>query len=409
MPETGLMDKIKPSDVENSRMQPSNKTHAYVLKTDCKEVLKVAFLKTHKTGGTTVMNVIQRFGHVRNLVFALPRSTNYLGFGETVTPNAILPAPKGQSYDLLINHVVYNRHAFRQIMPKETVYVTIIRHPMEQFLSAIEYLKGKLGYLKKLPENNSASAFLRNASYYETKDHKWSFTNNRMSFDLGLDHTLYHDAAKVKQFIRDIDQDFKLVMITEYMDESLLLLKKYLCWSFRDILYIPRNVNIKKVRYNFTSEERKAHRTWAKADYELYDYFLFKFKKLVDMEGSRFTQELRVFKTMLLSVRKFCVSGQYRHRWLKINKTTWNEEFEVTGKDCEYMLLEEVPFLQRTRTQYIRKLRRYGTSPWIVHRFNPAKIRRPTIVRRPIMHQQPTVNRRKYSRSFNRARLRRPR
>lgn len=405
VPKASLMDEAKPYDVEIGKIHASHETHSGA----CKEVLKVAFLKTHKTGSTTVMNVIQRFGHVRNLVFALPRSTNYLGFGETVTPNALLPAPKGQSYDLLINHVVYNRYAFRQIMPKETVYVTIIRHPLEQFVSAVEYLKGKLGYLKKLPQNNSASEFLRNPSYYETKDYKWSFTNNRMSFDLGLDHTMYHDDIKVKQFIRDIDEDFKLVMITEYMDKSLLLLKKYLCWSYRDILYIPRNVNARKLRYNFTLDEQRAHRAWAQADYKLYDYFLVKFKKLVDTEGEQFLHELHVFKMMLLSVRKFCISGKYRHSWLKINKTKWNEEFEVTGKDCEYMLLDEVPFLQRTRTQFIRKLRRYGTSPWIVHRFNPLNVRRPMIVRRSIMRQKPVLNRRKYRPSFNRARLRRPR
>jgi Galactose-3-O-sulfotransferase len=41
--------------------------------------------------------------------------------------------------------------------------------------------------------------------------------------------------------VQDLDK-FTLVMITEYMDESLVLLKRLLCWALEDVIYYALKV-----------------------------------------------------------------------------------------------------------------------------------------------------------------------
>ncbi|KAG1681838.1 Galactosylceramide sulfotransferase [Nymphon striatum] len=57
--------------------------HDYDSRKKCSEETRtLMFLKTHKTGSSTVQNIFMRFGATRNLSFALPRSNNYLGYQE---------------------------------------------------------------------------------------------------------------------------------------------------------------------------------------------------------------------------------------------------------------------------------------------------------------------------------------
>lgn len=46
-----------------------------------------------------------------------------------------------------------------------------------------------------------------------------------MLFDLGVEPEDFDSAGVVEETIRKVEQNFHLVMIAEYMDESLILLK----------------------------------------------------------------------------------------------------------------------------------------------------------------------------------------
>ena len=41
-----------------------------------------------------------------------------------------------------------------------------------------------------------------------------------------------------------VKREMDFVLITEYMDESLVLLKRKWCWDVKDILYLPAKVSI---------------------------------------------------------------------------------------------------------------------------------------------------------------------
>lgn len=52
---------------------------------------------------------------------------------------------------------------------------------------------------------------------------------------------------EAKQFINELETQFDLVLIGDYLDESLLVLKKVLCWSLKDFIFLSqREENLHK-------------------------------------------------------------------------------------------------------------------------------------------------------------------
>jgi galactosylceramide sulfotransferase len=189
----------------------------------------VAFLKVHKAGSTTAMNIFVRFAVDNQLNIALPNRSNgpgfnYIGYGNTVKRDNLVPLPPGESYNVLCNHVVYNRDAFREIMPNNTAYVAIIREPTNHFISASQYY-GFDTSLKKLAGNDAKTKthsqligdYLR-SSDADKKKLKAKFVHNRMMYDFGLPRMHWEDVTIVRRYIEELDRDFKLVMLMEYFD-----------------------------------------------------------------------------------------------------------------------------------------------------------------------------------------------
>lgn len=46
------------------------------------------------------------------------------------------------------------------------------------------------------------------------------------------------DDAYVSQAISEMDENFTLILLTDFFDESLIMMKHLLCWSWDDIVYI---------------------------------------------------------------------------------------------------------------------------------------------------------------------------
>ncbi|KAF6033863.1 GAL3ST1 [Bugula neritina] len=64
----------------SGNLQPVNipETHEFTSTQTCNKVVDFAFVKTHKAGSTTLISILQRFGHTHNLLFALPRHAEKL-------------------------------------------------------------------------------------------------------------------------------------------------------------------------------------------------------------------------------------------------------------------------------------------------------------------------------------------
>lgn len=322
-----------------------------------KKKFNVSFLKVHKAGSTTLMNIFLRFAIEHRLNIVLPWKSsgfgfNYLGYGETVSKSKIVPLPANETYNILCNHVVYNKAAFRSIMPKDTVYVGIIREPVSHFTSAASYY-GFYKHLREqtagnIPRGKVMSEYLKNPGQLKIPTY---FVNNRMSFDFGIPKEKFHDDKYVTDYIRQLGTDYKLVLIMEYFQESLVLMKRLLCWDTKDILYVPLNAMRSKPDFDLDNRDVEHLKKWNSADFKLYEHFHQVFGAKVESLGDDFKEEVKSFKNIQEHVKGFCTKAVNLVRNTSfiytVPKTKWNESFTVTVNDCRLMMESELPMMRR--------------------------------------------------------------
>ncbi|KAK3099280.1 hypothetical protein FSP39_001997 [Pinctada imbricata] len=247
----------------------------------CRKKLTVAFLKVHKAGSTTIMNIFLRFAIRNNLNIALPKKSsgygfNYLGYGKTLNKSNIVPLPANETYSILCNHVVYSK-----------------------------------------------------------------------SFDFGLNKTKFNDLHAVENYVRKLDSEFQFVMLMEYFDESLIMLRRLLCWDVKEVLYVPLNVNrkAKKEHVQLSSLAEEYLLRFNYADFRLYDYFKISFMQRLKSYGQDLEDEVEYFRSLRARVTAFCVSKS--KGILDIPASVWNDPFIVTLQDCLEMTMPELPMLHR--------------------------------------------------------------
>ena len=134
---------------------------------------------------------------------------------------------------------------------------------------------------------------------------------NANSMDMGFNTEGYvktDDQEKyMSDFLEEAAHTWDLVLITEYFDLSLVLLKRRFCLQFEDILYLRSLERIKKE----TVEEPYTLAKIAemqKLDIALYDYFNATFWREVEKEEGIF-EELAIFQKLNKQVQSFCVQG----------------------------------------------------------------------------------------------------
>ena len=76
-------------------------------------------------------------------------------------------------------------------------------------------------------------------------------------FDLGLQHKYYNDPVEINNHIEELAEKINLVLIMEYFDESLILLKRELCWDLDDIVYFKFNQRAQEYKQTMITNEEK--------------------------------------------------------------------------------------------------------------------------------------------------------
>ena len=136
---------------------------------------------------------------------------------------------------------------------------------------------------------------------------------------------------KIEQFISKMKEDFDFVMINEYFDESLVLLKSYMNWDYIDILYLNRLVSSSKRKKEKLSEEViKEVKFRCQVDVKLYEVFLEIFHQRVAEYGrENLARDVDYFRRYRLSFEDGCfdkaqpIEGGYHSQ-------TWN--FSTHGR-----------------------------------------------------------------------------
>ncbi|XP_030837310.1 galactose-3-O-sulfotransferase 3-like [Strongylocentrotus purpuratus] len=280
---------------------------------------KVVYLKTHKTGSTTVGSIFNRYAFTRNLTVLVPLLGHFVNCRTLFNTKQITEGGGNHSkkenwsfktgYDMLTNHARLDKKEMDKAFHNAR-YVTILREPAAQWQSAFNYFE----VWKSMPQSEAPmDLFLSQPKKYfahvmsKSQYFKVSMHNEQL-YDFGLEHNDTDDEEKVMNKIRELESVVDLVMITEYFDESLLLLRKLLCWRMEDVVYLKHGVRSADYRNKNNDSLADKIREWNKADLMLYNHFNETFWRKVLEYGPSFSQDLANLKNMLSDTFDTCLN-----------------------------------------------------------------------------------------------------
>ena len=311
------------------------------------------FLKTHKTASSSVTSILNRFVDTNNLEMALPHGAEHRFFWpEPFRARTVdLSRLRNGKADFLCNHAVFSsRSEFQKVLHPHTKYITILRDPVERFESMFYFE----GFHKLYPNNATQNPLLSFVDSIDDKHLKDNMTlqqliqfpllvRNGMIFDL----TSYvsQDIPTGEQFdthINQVAETFDFVLLAEYFDEGLVLLRKFFNWSFLDLVYQRKNTRRIRHQELLTAEVRKKVGWLNKGDIDLYNHFKTLFHKRIEIYGEEFERDLEIFRVLNGNMNIQC--KQSDSIVSKADMKYAMEEIYVTRREMEMIGdLENIP------------------------------------------------------------------
>ena len=344
------------------------------------EIRQVVFAKVHKAASSTVQNVLLRFAMARNLSVLLPSRMSVISQKSAVIHREkVIPHPEGHAmFDILCSHVLYDRQELAKYFPDSATRVAMIREPTSQALSALTYYTTKFpssylrGGFEKYPQDPINGYLLHpedfsppNSPPGRATSAVQSYIDNRMSIDLGIDLYDFQESKKNKSktqaFLKALEKEFDLVLISDYFEESMILLRRYLRWPMKDVVFLK--VNTKQQNHadpvwnrkpNLNATAYSNFRRWNAYDYELYDHFLPIFLEKIHAE-SLFQEEVKTFKKIVKDVTAFCTHVNATTQPLQVPAGNWNDAFTVSEVECQLMAMPERAITRIARKRQLRR------------------------------------------------------
>ena len=134
-------------------------------------------------------------------------------------------------------------------------------------------------------------------------------------------------------------------LIAEHMDESLIVMRRRLCWEISDILYLTlraRNYGTKDKQLDPELVEKLTN--WSRVDAMLYKTFNEKLWKNIAQYGEDFWEELKFYKKQNERIFDFCApflktKKEYCNisdleKYMEIPQSPWGNPFKVDVLWC---------------------------------------------------------------------------
>lgn len=229
--------------------------------------INIYFVKTHKTASSALQNVLIRLADKRNMRVV----TNLAKEAQFVIKNNL-------NNKIYFIHGRHNRRKAESAFPRNrSLYITILRNPVSQLLSSINYFKGlenRKDFIVKNIENEKLMKLMGKRSKI------YCLLGNSASYDLGLVNCAESYKGSEESLIENFKQQFDLVFLTEFFNEGLILLKRYLNLTYRDIVCLSVNQGIKRKKPKDVQWAQSIVGKVSNADLILYNYFLKKYQNI---------------------------------------------------------------------------------------------------------------------------------
>ncbi|XP_039616752.1 galactose-3-O-sulfotransferase 2-like isoform X2 [Polypterus senegalus] len=275
----------------------------------CLPKTHIVFLKTHKTASSTLLNILYRFGDTRNLTFALPYDqNNQLVYPLYFTASFVkgFTSNTTTKYDIICNHMRFHLPEVKRITPSDSFYFSILRNP-------VTMMESTFSYYKQIPAFYSAETldeFLQDPQkYYNESLQENSYARNLLTFDFGFNNNDENNETRINKTIAFIERTFDLILISEYFDESMILLKNALCWSLDDVVSFKLNSRNNKTKTKVSLQTEQKIKEWNSWDWKLYLYFNSTFWRTIDKTVGRkkMNKEVKELRSKRNRLMKMCL------------------------------------------------------------------------------------------------------
>ncbi len=195
-------------------------------------------------------------------------------------------------------------------MPKDTFYFSILRNPVVMMESLFVYYKAIPAFraVKSLEE-----FLIQGRRSYNASVPNNHYARNILTFDFGLDNTAPENDTELDrrsaEVIAAVERDFPLILISEYFDESLVLLKHALCWSLDDVSSFRLNSRSERSRRPLSTETTERVKEWNSLDWRLYQHFNATFWKRIDstLGRTKLQQEVELLRAKRRNLEQMCL------------------------------------------------------------------------------------------------------
>lgn len=268
-------------------------------------------MKTHKTGSSTLLNILFRFGQKHRLKFAFPNGRNDFDYPTFFTRSLVQDYRPGACFNIICNHMRFHYNEVRSLVPPNATFITVLRDPARHFESTFHYFGSVVPFTWKLSGPDKLADFLQDPHrYYDPNGYNAFYLHNLLFFDLGYDSDLAPDSPQVQEHILEVERRFHLVLLQEYFDESLVLLKELLCWELEDVLYFKLNARRASSVPRLSDELYQRATSWNELDARLYRHFNASFWRKVEAFGHRrMAREVAALRSANEHMRSICIDG----------------------------------------------------------------------------------------------------
>lgn len=276
---------------------------------ECSPTVNIMFMKTHKTASSTVLNILFRFGEKHKLKFAFPDGRNDFYYPSPFLCSQVRDYRHGDCFNIVCNHMRFDHQEVAKLLPADAVYITILRDPADLFESSFHYYHRAVPLTWRISGENKLAEFLNNPqTFYSPEAYNSFYLKNLLFFDFGFDNNLEADDPRVMKDVHSLSKRFDLVLLAEYFEESLILLKDTLCWTMEDILYFKLNARKSSFVSRLTPELRAKALQWNGADWTLYQHFNDTFWARVEAYGrERMKQEVNELRRRNAEMKAICI------------------------------------------------------------------------------------------------------